>query len=68
MCWSIELGMGVVSVWLGMFFDWAVRGALVLLAHDQRALAVKYRGPTAGRPVTSARGATNGLGIKASSR
>ncbi len=25
---GIELGMGVVGVWLGMFFDWAVRGAL----------------------------------------
>ncbi|VAU69392.1 MATE efflux family protein [Klebsiella pneumoniae] len=22
------LGMGVVGVWLGMFLDWAVRGAL----------------------------------------
>ncbi|UYU30700.1 EmmdR/YeeO family multidrug/toxin efflux MATE transporter [Siccibacter colletis] len=25
---GIELGMGVVGVWLGMFMDWAVRGAL----------------------------------------
>ncbi len=25
---GIELGMGVVGVWLGMFLDWAVRGAL----------------------------------------
>ncbi|MNW23199.1 MATE family multidrug exporter [compost metagenome] len=25
---GIMLGMGVVGVWLGMFLDWAVRGAL----------------------------------------
>ncbi len=25
---GIVLGMGVVGVWLGMFLDWAVRGAL----------------------------------------
>jgi Na+-driven multidrug efflux pump len=25
---GILLGMGVVGVWLGMFMDWAVRGAL----------------------------------------
>ncbi|HDJ1439491.1 TPA: EmmdR/YeeO family multidrug/toxin efflux MATE transporter [Serratia rubidaea] len=25
---GIELGMGVTGVWLGMFLDWAVRGAL----------------------------------------
>lgn len=24
---GISLGMGVVGVWLGMFMDWAVRGA-----------------------------------------
>lgn len=25
---GVMLGMGVVGVWLGMFLDWAVRGAL----------------------------------------
>ncbi|XIF02611.1 hypothetical protein ACF0H2_04270 [Serratia marcescens] len=66
---GIELGMGVVGVWLGMFLDWAVRGALFYWRMVSGRWLWNIRGPNAGRPGNVGRGApARWLSIKASSR
>lgn len=49
---GIILGMGVVGVWLGMFFDWAVRGALFYWRMVSGRWLWKYPRPSKQPPVS----------------